>query len=155
MAFQISALPASKFNHLFALSDEELALQKAVRLTVKKNQGTPCRVSLEDAHEGEEVILVNYQHQPANSPYQSSHAVYVRKDAQQAVPAPNEIPDLMRERLMSVRVFNKNGMLVDADVVEGKNLDEALESALQKRGADYVHLHYAQPGCFAASVTRT
>ena len=77
MSFRISGLPAENFDHLFALSDAELANQGAVR---KMAPGAvPCRISLTDATPGEEVILTNYEHHAVDSPYRMRFAIYVRK----------------------------------------------------------------------------
>ena len=72
--------------------------------------GFPCRVSLCDAEPGETVLLVHYEHQPAASPFRASHAVYVRRGAVQAHPAPGEVPEMLRRRLLSVRAFDDAGM---------------------------------------------
>ena len=121
MHFRISGLPAEPFQHLFALSDAELKREGAVR-RVAENSGYPCRVSLTDANAGDEVILVNYEHQDADTPYRSRHAVYVRKGEKQ-YDAVGEIPEQLRKRLLSVRAFDASGMMVDADVIEGRLLE--------------------------------
>lgn len=154
MSFQIHALPAETFTHFFALPDESVAEHKARRMTVSESPGVPCRVSLQDARVGEEVMLVNFEHQQAASPYQSRHAVYVRKDARQAEPEIGEVPDMLRQRLISLRAFDADGMIVQADVVEGIELEDAIEKLLSLPETQYIHLHFAKPGCFAASVTR-
>lgn len=52
MSFRITGLPAERFAHLFALSDQELAAQGAVRrIADGRMPGYPCRVSLTDSHE--------------------------------------------------------------------------------------------------------
>ncbi len=79
--FQIQALPAAPFTPLFELPEDELAARGAVRRVADAKPGFPCRVSLADAEPGETVILAHYEHQPADSPFRASHAVYVRKDA--------------------------------------------------------------------------
>lgn len=154
MSFIVQALDAAPFQSLFSMSDEDLRRHQARRVTVAENPGTPCRVSLEDAEIGEEVILVNYQHQPSDSPYQSNHAIYIRKDVERNFLLPGEIPTQFRHRLMSVRAFSKNHMMVDATAVEGQDLEAALEKLLANPKVDYIHLHYALPGCFAARVDR-
>ena len=58
----------------------------AVRQTATTKPGFPCRVSLEDAEVGEQLILVNYEHQPSASPYRAAHAIFVRKGVEQAKP---------------------------------------------------------------------
>src|ERR1043166_10225593 len=77
MSFRITGLPAKDFTALFALSDAELAARGAVRRTA--DGPYPCRVSLTDASPGDELILVNYEHHPVDSPYRMRFAIYVRK----------------------------------------------------------------------------
>src|SRR5437588_9566636 len=77
MSFRITGLPAENFDHLFALSDAELAAQGAVRRDAPG--AVPCRISLTDATPGEEVILTNYEHHAVDSPYRMRFAIYVRK----------------------------------------------------------------------------
>jgi hypothetical protein len=152
MQFRISGLSAEPFRHLFALSDAELKRHGAVR-RVAENSGYPCRVSLTDATAGDEVILVNYEHQDADTPYRSRHAVYVRK-GERRYDAVGEIPEQLRKRLLSVRAFDENGMMVDADVIEGRLLEEMIGRFFANDAVAYIHLHYARPGCYAARVDR-
>ena len=154
MDFQIKTLQGSDFAHLFDLSDVELAAQQADRQTVAETPGTPCRVSMQDAEVGETVILFNYQHQPADSPYRASHAVFIRENAEQANLAVNEVPDVIRSRMMSLRYFDKSHMMIDADVVPGDKVAQEISRVLEDDDVAYVHLHNAKPGCFAASVYR-
>lgn len=154
MTFQIHALPDSLFRDLFTLSDEELAARSACRVTADSKPGFPCRVSLADAEVGERLILLNYTHQPNDSPYRACHAVFVREGASEAVLQPGEIPDSIRSRLLSLRAFDSKHNIVAADVVEGAQLEDALQDTFEDPSVAYIHLHYAKPGCFAANVTR-
>ncbi|MCZ0813937.1 DUF1203 domain-containing protein [Roseovarius sp. EGI FJ00037] len=154
MGFQIHSLPAEDFAHLFTLSDSELAKISVCRQVVQSKPGTPCRVSMADAEVGETVILLNYEHQPANSPYKASHAIFVREGAPQAELAVGEVPEVLRSRLISLRLFDRNHMMIDADVLHGENLAEAITMAFECEHVSYAHLHNAKPGCFAAAVTR-
>jgi hypothetical protein len=154
MRFQITALDAERFDPLFAMSDQELADRLAVRVTATSNPGFPCRVSLADAEVGDELILVNHEHQPDASPYRAAHAVYVRKGVRQARPAVGEIPEQLRSRMLSLRAFDDQAMIVGADLVEGEKLGPALEALLADPAAAYVHIHYAKYGCYAARADR-
>ena len=154
MNFQIKALPLSSVSHLFALSDSELAEHRARRHKVTSKPGTPCRVSMTDADIGDTVILLNYQHQPEQSPYQASHAIFVRETAQEVRLGINEVPEVIRLRLISVRLFDKDHMMVGADVVEGEKVGATISTAFEKGEVAYIHLHNAKPGCFAAAVYR-
>jgi hypothetical protein len=148
MAFQIHGLPAAPFQPLFALDDGALADHRAVRRIADASPGYPCRVSLRDAEPGESLVLVNYKHHATTSPFRASHAVYVREHAEPAVLAIGEVPAMLRSRLLSLRAFDTAGMLVAADVVDGRELEPALERLLPE--AAYVHIHFAKPGCYAA-----
>jgi len=152
--FQISALDIDEFSHLFGKDVETLADLGIRRISVDNSPGYPCRVSLQDAEVGENVLLMNYEHQPAQSPFRSSHAIYVREAATQARPGKNEIPEMLRTRLLSVRAFDAAGMIIDADVIEGKHLESLIERMLAIDSADYLHVHNARLGCYVALVER-
>ena len=154
MTFQIESLRPDGFAALFAMSDEDLAGYNARKMVVTAKPGTPCRVSLADAEVGETVVLVNYEHQPAQSPYRSSHAIFVRQGVEQASPAIGEVPQVMLSRLMSLRLFDRDDMMIAPDVVPGAELSAAIGQAFGDPAVAYAHLHYAKPGCFAASVRR-
>ncbi len=154
MNFQISGLPAAAFRPLFALSDDALAERQIVRTVVDKRPGFPCRVSLRDADVGETVLLLNYEHLPAASPYRSRHAIYVRENAAEAHLEVNEIPEVLRTRILSVRAFDSAGMMLDADVVQGTDLASVIREMLDNAQVAYLHVHNAKAGCFAARVDR-
>ncbi len=155
MSFQIHALDPALFSDVFALSDAQLATRDAKRVRVTANPGFPCRISLEDAPVGEDVILTHFVHQPEPGPYRASHAIYVRADVAQARPEPGTIPELFRKRLMSVRAFDATHAMIAADVVDGTALEAAITTMFSDPNAAYLHLHNAKPGCYAARVTRT
>lgn len=154
MSFQISALPAEDFAPFFAMDDAELAAHRAVRVIADADDSFPCRVSLEDAAKGDTLILVNHLHLDTASPYRASHAVYVREGAQTATPAPDEIPQMLAHRLLSVRALDEKGFIRSADVVEGTHLRETLTEFLADPQIAFVDIHIAKPGCFAARATR-
>ena len=154
MNFRISALNVDRFEHLFGLSDDDLAAAGVKRMRARTKPGYPCRVSLEDAEPGETVLLLNYEHQPAATPYRARHAILVREAVQQARPAPNEIPDMLRCRLISVRAFDADHMMTAAEIVDGTELGTKIEYMLGNESASYLHLHNAQRGCYLASVER-
>lgn len=152
--YRISGLPASHFEALFGATDAVLRERNAVRVTADRKPGFPCRITLEDAEPGETLILTHYEHQDAASPYRSSHAVYVREGAGEEATFENEVPPYLALRLLSVRAFDKAGMMVDADVTAGDELEPVIERMLANHRAAYLHLHNAKPGCFAARVDR-
>jgi hypothetical protein len=154
MSFIVSALPAEPFQPLFGLSDEALAARGAIRRKVDAKPGFPCRVSLEDAEPGETVLLLNYEHQPANTPFRASHAIYVREGHAEADLAKDQVPVLFRHRVMSLRAFSDEGMMLAAEVAPGAELEPVIDRLLATPGAAYLHAHYAGMGCYAARIDR-
>jgi hypothetical protein len=112
MSFRITGLPAEDFAHLFALSDVELMARGAVRrIADGRMPGTPCRVSLTDSQPGDELLLVNYEHHPVDSPYRMRFAIYVRK-GEETYDAVDRVPEQLRLRTLAVRAFDANAMMV-------------------------------------------
>jgi hypothetical protein len=153
MSFRVIGLSPQPFRPLFAMPDGEL-LRLGARRTVADHARMPCRVSLEHAAVGEELLLLNFEHQPANTPYRATHAIYVRKAAERAFEAVDIVPEVLESRLLSVRVFDIHHMMIDADVCEGSLAAEAFERFLDNRRASYLHVHNARRGCYAARVER-
>ena len=142
MDFQISALNIEKFRHLFGQDQATLAEYGVLRKIVENDPGYPCRISLQDAKIGEKALLMNYEHQPAPTPFRSSHAIYVRESCTQAKPGRNEVPKMLRHRLLSVRAFDTYGMMIDADVIAGEHLESLIAQMLAKESAHYLHIHH-------------
>ncbi|MBU1376649.1 MAG: DUF1203 domain-containing protein [Alphaproteobacteria bacterium] len=155
MSFVVSALPMAPFRPLFDLSDAELTQRGIVRRTVE-GPGAPCRVTLQDAEPGETVLLLNYEHQPADTPFRSRHAIFVRKDAADTTFAPGEIPPAFSARqFLSLRAFDEAGMMIDADLVPTIDLETAIPRLLADSQVAYLHAHYPGAGCFAARIDRS
>jgi len=154
MSFRITGLDPAPFTSLYGLSDEALATHNAVRVIASDHTGYPERVELRNAREGESLLLVNHTHQPANSPYRASHAIFIREGATQAVGFTDEVPEVMRTRTLSLRGFDERDHIVSAVLVDGEDLQDAIERLFALSSVRYAHAHYAAYGCFAARVDR-
>jgi Protein of unknown function (DUF1203) len=152
--FTIRGLSPEPFRALFDLSDEELEQRRAKRYVADSERGFPCRVSLQDAEPGDEVILTNFIHLPSESPYRSTHAIFVRKAATSAASYTDSLPQMLRTRLLSVRAFGAKDMLVGADVTEGERLEEAIARFFEDPVVEFLHVDFAKPGCYACRIDR-
>ncbi|MGB6536042.1 MAG: DUF1203 domain-containing protein [Xanthobacteraceae bacterium] len=150
--FRIKGLPAEPFAPLFAMPDWALEKHGAVRRIAEK-AGYPCRISLTDAKAGDELILTNYEHHAVASPYRMRFAIYVRK-GEQTFDAVDEVPVQLRTRTLAVRGFDAGGMMAGWELVDGGKLEEAIEKLFADPRADYLHVHFAAPGCYAARIER-
>jgi hypothetical protein len=147
-------LAAENFAHLFDLSDEQLAARGAVRrIADGRVPGYPCRVSLTDSQEGDELILVNYEHHDVASPYRMRFAIYVRR-GETRYDAIDEVPEQLRRSKLAVRAFDADAMMVGWEMVDGRELEPAIERLFADKRAAYLHVHFAAPGCYAARVER-
>lgn len=152
--FKLISLTDNEFTAIFELDNVQLQQIGTIRMTVNQFPGFPCRVSLHDAEIGEEVILLSYEHHQTSSPYRGSGPIYVRKIAKTATLETNEIPEMFTHRLLSLRGFDKNGMMKDASVVEGQKLREQIIRTFANEDIEYIHIHNAKPGCFNCKVER-
>lgn len=154
--FRIQALPAEPFAALFALDDAALHARGARHVVVDACPGFPCRVSLQDALPGETVVLLHHLDHDVDSPYRASGPVFVRHDAARAEPEVDVVPQLFRNRLLSVRGYDADGRnLRGADVVSGTELESAIHNLFEDPQIAYLHLQHARAGCHAALATRS
>jgi hypothetical protein len=154
MAFRITGLSPEPFRHLFGLSDEALAAHGAQRWIATEGSRLPDRVEVRDARAGESVLLVNFEHQPADTPYRASHAIFVREGATRACDVVDEVPEAMRSRMLSLRAFDDAHLMVDAALVDGREAEAAIAGLFAQPGVAYLQAHYATRGCYAARVER-
>lgn len=152
--FALVGIEHSPFETLFDLSDEQLREHAAERCVATEVPGYPCRISLEDARVGEELLLLPYVHQPAESPYRSSGPIYVRRGARQRRLPVGEVPRYVSSRLMSVRAYDAAHMIVAASVCEGNAVAADIEACFARDDVAYIHLHNARRGCFSCRVER-
>src|SRR5438552_303421 len=154
MNFRITGLQAERFAQLFALSDAELAAQGAVRRIADDRQpGYPCRVSLTDSKPGDELLLVNYEHLSVDSPYRMRFAIFVRK-GDRTYDEIGEVPEQLRKRTLAVRAFDRQGMMLAFELVNGRAHEQAIEKQMPIPNAEYLHEHFAPLGCYTARVER-
>ena len=116
--------------------------------------GYPCRVGLADADAGDELLLLPFEHQPANSPYRASGPIYVKVGARQRTMAVGEIPESVRRRQISLRAYDADDMIVNAEVCEGESVGAEIERLLADPLVRYLHLHNAKRGCYSCLVRR-
>ena len=155
MSYRVSGLPLEPFAPLFAMNDTELLAQGARRQIADEKPGFPCRVTLADAEPGEALILLNYQHHAApSSPYRAAGPVFVRESARQSSELTGTVPPYLATRLLSLRAYDAEGLMVDADVVEGRDLEPMIARMFANDSVDYLHAHFARRGCYACRIDR-
>ena len=114
MTYAIHGLDPAQFAPLFAMSNAELAAIRATRVKAAASHGFPCRVSLEDAREGDDLILLHHTSHAVDTPYRSAYAIFVRAAAEQAASYVDSVPPVFQGRPLGLRGFDAGGVLRDA-----------------------------------------
>ncbi|HEY4092510.1 MAG TPA: DUF1203 domain-containing protein [Luteibacter sp.] len=155
MAYRIRGIDPSPFFPLYGLPDAELKQRGIRRVIAGDDTGYPERIELRNARRGESLLLLNFTHQPAPGPYHASHAVFVREGAMAAAELIDEVPEVMAQRMISLRAFDGEHLIDHATLTDGRQLDEAIRRMLRVANVAYIQAHYAAYGCFAAQIDRT
>ncbi|WP_304177522.1 DUF1203 domain-containing protein [Phenylobacterium aquaticum] len=156
MTYVISGLPVAEFQPLFGLSDTDLAARGVIRMTADAPLGFPCRITLADARPGETLLLLNHEYQPARSPYRGRHAIFVNEAAAETARFVDEVPPVLTVRkAISIRAFDEAGMILDADLAAGDEIEPLILRLLDNPDAAYLHAHNAGRGCYAARIDRS
>lgn len=154
MAYRVIGLDPAPYRPLFGLPDGELAERGVVRMTVTEKPGFPCRVTLEDRDIGESVLLLNHVSHDVSNPYRASHAIFVAEGADQAAEFVDEVPPVFIPRVLSLRGFDRDGMMVDAILTQPGEADSGIRRLFDNPQIMTIHAHNAAPGCFSARVER-
>jgi uncharacterized protein DUF1203 len=154
MAYVVRGLDPTPFRPLFGLSEEALAERGIVRMTVT-DPTFPCRVGLTDRAIGETVLLLNHVSHDVANPYRASHAIFVAEAEQEAAEYVDRVPPVFETRVLSLRGFDKDGMMVDAVLSQAGEADAAIRSLFANPAIETIHAHNATRGCFSAGIERT
>jgi hypothetical protein len=153
MTYSIGGLNPDHFVPLFAMSDAELGERNARRVTATADRGFPCRISLDDARTGEELILLHHTSHDVATPYRSAYAIYVRPGVG-AANYRDEPPPVFAGRPIALRAFDMDGMLQTARLAGPGEADAAIRDLFADASIAYIDAHNAAHGCFAARIER-
>lgn len=154
MDYIVSGLPPEPFAPLFELDDAALRSRGIQRIRADGESGFPCRITLQDAAPGQTLLLLNWRHLDADSPYRADGPIFVGEWARNATRVRNAIPRQQLGRLLSVRAYDGGGWMRDADVVEGTGLEALIARFFADPQVAFLHAHYARRGCYACRIDR-
>jgi len=154
MAYRITGLDPAPFRRFFGLPDDVLAEHGIVRMTVS-SPTFPCRISLTDREPGETVLLLNHVSHDVANPYRASHAIFVTESDEEQAEFVDEVPPVFRTRILSLRAFDKDGMMQDALITQPGEADAGIRKLFANAEVVSIHAHNAARGCFSAKVERT
>jgi hypothetical protein len=114
----------------------------------------PCRVSLTDRAIGESVLLVNHVSHDVANPYRASHAIFVTEADQEPAEYVDTVPPVFEPRVLSLRGFDRDGMMVEAILTQPGEADAGLRRLFANPEIATIHAHNATRGCFSARIER-
>jgi len=153
MAYIVRGIDPEPYRELFGLQDEELASRGVIRMTVA-DPTFPCRVSLTDREIGESVLLLNHVSHDVANPYRAAHAIFVTEAEQEPAEYVDEVPPVFKPRMLSLRGFDKDGMMTEAILTQPGEADAGIRRLFDNPEIETIHAHNATRGCFAAKIER-
>lgn len=153
MTYRIAGLDPAQFDPLWKLNAAELDARGARGVVADADRRFPCRVTLDDARAGEPLLLVYHVHHDVAGPYRSAFAIFVRQRQKPAIYS-DRCPPCFEGRTLSLRGFDADGTLAQAELASPGKADAVIRSLLADPRIAYINAHNAAAGCFAARIER-
>jgi hypothetical protein len=127
-----------------------------VRWEIADHDGYPCRHCLRETRTGQKVLLGSYHLLRPRGIYWTPSPVFVHSASCIRYDRDNEIPEIVRNRLVSVRAYGADDMVIYGlgDVGDGREVDGIVERCLSESRTAYVNVHTARPGCLLCTIER-
>ena len=115
----------------------------------------PCRRCLRNASIGDPLALASYDPFVVRSPYAGEGPVFVHAEGCSPFePSPGVVSEQVSGRVLSVRAYDGDAMMTSATVLDGERFRERATELLDDPAVEFLHVHFAGPGCFAFRVDR-
>jgi hypothetical protein len=98
-------------------------------------------------------LLNHLSHDVAN-PYRATHAIFVSESADEAAEYVNQVPPVFEKRVLSLRGFDRDGMMADAILTQPGEADAGIRKLFANPEIETIHAHNAVRGCFSAKIER-
>ncbi len=154
MTYRIRGLEPAQFARYFTASEAQSMQLRSRKVTAGAAGRYPCRVSLEDAAPGEELLLTHFTNHAVETPYRNAFAIYVRRTAEAAAEYVDAVPPILRGRPIALRGYDGAGNLHRAALALADDVDAVTRDLLDDPQVAYIDAHNAMHGCFAARIER-
>jgi hypothetical protein len=78
----------------------------------------------------------------------------VTEGEQEAAEYVDRVPPVFETRVLSLRGFDKDGMMADAILTQRGEAEEGIRKLFANAEIETIHAHNATRGCFAAKIER-
>src|SRR5438093_3167217 len=153
-AFRILPVPQSVADQIRAKRSDDHGNVGIQPTRTDEPRALPCRVCLEEASVGEELLLFSYSPFERPVPYRNVGPIFVHASGCKPYDRPAIVPDLMRRRLLALRGYDAEHRMIECDIVEGAVLESLIERFFANPAVAYIHAHNARAGCFLCRIER-
>ena len=116
---------------------------------------SPCRRCLRNAEVGDDLVLAPYDPFTLRSPYAGDGPVFVHAESCERFDSvPGAVSEQVAGRQLSIRAYDGDAMMTGATVLDGERFSERVSELLDDTQVEFLHVHFAGPGCFAFRVDR-
>lgn len=122
----------------------------ATRYVADEFPGYPCRQCLRDAQVGEELLLVSHDPFKKSSPYRQRSPIFLHILDCSTNRDESPYPEQLRRRQLSIRSFDEEQMMIDAEVIQGGELEATIAKFAAVTETSFIDVHNATRGCWAA-----
>ena len=102
------------------------------------------------------MLLFSYQTPKPRSVYGQPTAVFMCAGECDRFEKPDAIPDIVRNRIVSFRAFDRDGMMIyDAnEMIDGGDYDAAVRRIFSRDQVSFINAHTAKAGCMLCHIER-
>jgi hypothetical protein len=143
-----------RFVPIDSATADALRTSGGIGYVADSKPGYPCRQCLTDAEIGDELILVAHDPFTHDSPYRGTSPIFLHAQPCELDPRGTLVPDQLTIRQLSVRAFDGRAMMIEAAVIDGRELERTIERFFEDENTDRIHVHNASRGCWAVTVVR-
>ena len=116
----------------------------------------PCRHCLREASGANGMLLLSHQAPEPRSVYGHPTAIFLCAQGCARFDEPDAIPDIVRNRHVSLRAFKSDGMMLyDAnELVQREGHDAAIRRIFECKAVAFINAHTAKAGCMLCHIVR-
>jgi hypothetical protein len=116
----------------------------------------PCRHCLREASGEQGMLLLSHQAPEPRSVYGHPTAIFLCAQACARFDAPDTVPEIVRNRQVSLRAFNSDGMMLYTanELVEGAGHDAAIRRIFDRAEVAFINVHTTKAGCMLCHIAR-
>ena len=152
--FRVKAIPADVLERVRATGVDDLGNEMVTSVTTEA--GAPLRCCLREAGPGERIALIGYRPFGWDGAYAETGPVLIHADEcpGYAEAGNSAYPEGFRHRQQIFRAYSHDHTIVDAEIVEGADAEQAIAALLARPEVDFVHSRNVAYGCFMFAISR-